>query len=112
MLRSAYQGRFNPATPCNSAIRKEGMVMATDDKTRQQSAYIPQSDTQQGSGQGTGKGNVTQAQRYEGRSLASRRDDPFDYAGYGNSPFRLMRRLNDDLDRLFENFGAGRLFPE
>jgi HSP20 family protein len=23
-----------------------------------------------------------------------------------------MRRLNDDLDRLFENFGFGRLFPE
>ena len=84
------------------------MVMVTDDKSRQQSAFIPQSGTQQGSGQGT-------QQRYEGRSLAPRRGtavDPYDYAAYGGSPFRLMRRLNDDLDRLFENFGFGRLFPE
>ena len=85
------------------------MVMVTDDKSRQQSAFIPQSGTQQGSGQGT------TAQRYEGRTLAPRRGsalDPYDYAAYGGSPFRLMRRLNDDLDRLFENFGLGRLFPE
>ena len=84
------------------------MVMATDEKSRQQSAYIPQSGTQQGSGQST------TAQRYEGRGVAPRRGsalDPYDYAAYG-SPFRLMRRLNDDLDRLFENFGIGRLFPE
>ena len=84
--------------------------MATDDKSRQQSAYIPQSGTQHGSGQAT-----TQPQRYEGRWLTPRRGtavDPFDYAPYGGSPFRLMRRLNDDLDRLFENFGVGRLFPE
>lgn len=83
------------------------MVMATDDKSSQQSAYIPQSGTQQGSG--------TTGQRYEGRTLAPRRGsalDPYDYAAYGGSPFRLMRRLNDDLDRLFENFGVGRLFPE
>ena len=73
--------------------------MVTDDKSRQQSAYIPQSGSQQGSGQAT-----TQPQRYEGRWLTPRRGaaaDPFDYAPYGGSPFRLMRRLNDDLDRLF-----------
>lgn len=89
--------------------------MATDDKSKQQSAYIPQSGTQQGSGQGTSRGYATQPQRYEGRGLAPRRGtalDPYDYAAYGGSPFRLMRRLNDDLDRLFENFGVGRLFPE
>ena len=83
--------------------------MANDDKSRQQSAYAPQSGAQQGSGQGTSQ------QRHEGRSLAPRRGaglDPYDYSAYGGSPFRLMRRLNDDLDRLFENFGLGRLFPE
>lgn len=86
--------------------------MVTDDKSKQQSAYIPQPGTQQGSGQGTRYG--TQPQRDEGRGVAPRRGtalDPYDYA-FGGSPFRLMRRLNDDLDRLFENFGVGRLFPE
>ena len=42
--------------------------MVTDDKSRQQSAYIPQSGTQQGSGQAT-----TQPQRYEGRWPTPRR---------------------------------------
>ena len=29
---------------------------------------------------------------------------------YGYGPFTLMRRLSDDMDRLFENFGFGRSF--
>jgi HSP20 family protein len=28
-------------------------------------------------------------------------------SGYGGSPFALMRRLTDDMDRIFENFGMG-----
>jgi HSP20 family protein len=91
------------------------MVMANDDKSKQQSAYMPQSGTQQGSRQGTARSSATQPQQYEGRSLSPRRGatpEPYDYTGYGTSPFRLMRRLNEDLDRLFENFGMGQLFPQ
>jgi HSP20 family protein len=30
--------------------------------------------------------------------------------GYGSGPFSIMRRLSDEMDRLFENFGFGRPF--
>jgi HSP20 family protein len=89
--------------------------MATDDKSKQQSAYMPQSGTQQGGGQEAGQTSrqrATQPQRYEGRSLAPRRGGSLEsYGGYGVSPFALMRRLNDDIDRLFENFGLGSALP-
>lgn len=29
-------------------------------------------------------------------------------AGYGGGPFAMMRRISDEMDRLFENFGMGR----
>ena len=33
-------------------------------------------------------------------------------AGYGSGPFSIMRRISDEMDRFFENFGMGRsLFP-
>lgn len=31
-------------------------------------------------------------------------------SGYGSGPFSIMRRLSDEMDRLFENFGFGRPF--
>jgi HSP20 family protein len=32
--------------------------------------------------------------------------------GYGSGPFSIMRRISDEMDRFFENFGMGRsLFP-
>ena len=30
------------------------------------------------------------------------------YSGYGSGPFSVMRRISDEMDRLFENFGFGR----
>jgi HSP20 family protein len=34
-------------------------------------------------------------------------------SGYGSGPFSLMRRISDEMDRLFESFGMGRNFlPE
>lgn len=30
------------------------------------------------------------------------------YGGYGGGPFSMMRRITDEMDRLFENFGLGR----
>jgi HSP20 family protein len=33
-------------------------------------------------------------------------------SGYGGGPFSMMRRITDEMDRMFENFGMGRsLFP-
>ena len=30
------------------------------------------------------------------------------YEGYGSGPFSIMRRISDEMDRFFENFGMGR----
>jgi HSP20 family protein len=32
------------------------------------------------------------------------------FGGYGGGPFSMMRRITDEMDRLFENFGLGRSF--
>jgi len=45
-----------------------------------------------------------------GRSLQTRRGEsgfPSAYSGYGGGPFALMRRISDEMDRLFESFGMG-----
>lgn len=49
-------------------------------------------------------------QRSEGRNsgLLSRRD-PFDLFGVG--PFAMMRRMQEDMDRLFGGFGSRRAWP-
>jgi HSP20 family protein len=41
-------------------------------------------------------------------SLATRRD-PFDV--FGGGPFGLMRRMQEDFDRIFSSFGGGRAVP-
>jgi HSP20 family protein len=33
---------------------------------------------------------------------------PYFGSGYGSGPFSVMRRISDEMDRLFENFGMGR----
>ncbi len=49
-------------------------------------------------------------QRSSGRSQAlSSRRDPFDMFGYG--PLAMMRRMQEDMDRLFDSFGTGRSWP-
>ena len=51
-----------------------------------------------------------QAQRERGRTglSGSRQSTPQVYGASAGSPFALMRRMADDMDRLFENFGFGR----
>ena len=62
-------------------------------------------DYQRGSQRGQGwqqpSGSALQTR---GGSFAS----PF--GGYGVGPFSMMRRITDEMDRLFENFGLGRSF--
>lgn len=53
------------------------------------------------------------AQGREGPQTSIRRSSstaPVRGGDYGYGPFTLMRRLSDDMDRLFENFGFGRSF--
>src|SRR4030095_2713904 len=86
--------------------------MATKDQSRQQSSYMPSQSGQQGGGrdEATNQGSDVQVQGgNRQRSLAPRQGT---YLGsdYGSSPFALMRRLTDDMDRIFENFGLGGTF--
>jgi HSP20 family protein len=82
--------------------------MATQDKSRQQASYMPSQSAQQGGGSGrqpAPQGREPQVGRDE-RSLAPRSGT---YLGsqQAPSPFALMRRLSDDMDRIFESFGMG-----
>ncbi|HET9670460.1 MAG TPA: Hsp20/alpha crystallin family protein [Casimicrobiaceae bacterium] len=49
----------------------------------------------------------------QGRDLARGSSmSPYYGGGFGSGPFSIMRRISDEMDRLFENFGMGRsLFP-
>lgn len=64
-------------------------------------------NTESGSEQSRGQGGL---QRQPGRSGELARRDPFDL-GFG--PFAMMRRVQEDMDRLFGGFGfgAGRGWP-
>jgi HSP20 family protein len=85
--------------------------MASQDRSRQQSSFSPQSGAQQGGGGSAREehGTRQQHQREEGRPLASRQGTWLGArdGGYAASPFTLMQRLTADMDRLFENFGMG-----
>jgi HSP20 family protein len=51
----------------------------------------------------------------QGRESGNRQSSsmsPYYGSGFGSGPFSIMRRISDEMDRLFENFGMGRgLFP-
>ena len=98
-----------------------------DSPSRQQSAERSQTGTSQ-QGTGASYGQVTQS----GQQGAQRRDigtstwqggrqaggplstrggssmSPYYGTGYGSGPFSIMRRISDEMDRLFDNFGMGR----
>jgi HSP20 family protein len=94
--------------------------MANDKQTRQQSSERPQNlagGAQQGEWQPSQRTTGSQMGYPESQpssrgSLSQRREQTPQAGGYYPSfgPFSLMRRLTDDIDRLFENFGMGRGF--
>ena len=89
---SAQQGDWQPST-------QRGGGQSSGGQTR--SGY-GQSGSSGARGTGSGAGS----------SLSTRRSlDPGYYGGFGTSPFSMMRRLSDEMDRLFESFGMGRGFP-
>ena len=63
-------------------------------------------------GQGRDVGTSTwQGGRQTGGPLSTRGGSsmsPYYGTGYGSGPFSIMRRISDEMDRLFENFGMGR----
>ena len=63
-------------------------------------------------GQGRDVGTSTwQGGRQSGGPLSTRGGSsmsPYYGTGYGSGPFSVMRRISDEMDRLFENFGMGR----
>jgi HSP20 family protein len=102
--------------------------MATDkqstgrDQSRQQTSEMAHGAAQQGSnpaGQGAGsQANAWQDPSTSGQgqsAMQTRRGSslPSSYfGGFGGGPFSMLRRINEDMERLFENFGFGRsLFP-
>jgi len=95
--------------------------MANDKQTRQQSSERPQTTTgaQQGEwqpGQRTStstQSGYTQESQQPSGGLAKRQEQAREAGQFPTfGPFSLMRRMTEDMDRLFENFGIGRsLFP-
>ena len=95
-----------------------------ENPSRQQTAERSQTGSaQQGTGaaRGTPATGTTTGQggrEQTGGAMHTRRGassiTPYSSAssGYGGGPFSVMRRITDEMDRLFENFGMGRsLFP-
>jgi len=84
-----------------------------------QSTYGQGATGQGGSMQGaTGTSTWQGGRQQPGGSMPTRRGassmTPYSGAssGYGIGPFSMMRRITDEMDRLFESFGMGRsLFP-
>jgi len=93
---------------------------STREQGRQQSADMGPAGSarsQQGAGQGPGQqptGQESSSRRagQYGGSLQTRGGThaaPWsNYGGYGSGPFSVMRRISDEMDRLFEGFGFGR----
>ena len=68
---------------------------------------------QQGSGQNYQPGSQGGGwQRPSDSAVAPRRGSSalFPYGGYGSGPFSTMRRITEEMDRLFDSFGLGRSF--
>jgi len=91
--------------------------MANDRQSRQQQSERPQTSVgsaQQGEWQPSQRSSSAQQGGYSQESPMqsfrelTRRSEPSPYGMFG--PFSMMRRLSEDLDRMFENFGIGRSF--
>ena len=93
--------------------------MATDKQSRQQSSERAQTgspsaqqgewqpSTQRSGGQMTG-GTGQSTQPTQRATPPSRRSGMFEPGYFGGGPFSMMRRFNEEMDRLFDSFGMGR----
>lgn len=67
----------------------------------------------QRSGQASGNAAQSGRRQQSGGALETRRNSSptspgYGYPGQGSGPFSVMRRISDEMDRLFETFGMGR----
>jgi len=96
------------------ATDKQG---STREQGRQQSADMGPGATR--TQQGSTEGQSSTAREYGGQRTGQYRGtlqtrggmQPAawsNYGGYGSGPFSVMRRISDEMDRLFEGFGFGR----
>ncbi|HLX28547.1 MAG TPA: Hsp20/alpha crystallin family protein [Casimicrobiaceae bacterium] len=75
---------------------------------------------ERGQRSGTGRADVGASTWQDGRQsdrpLSTRGGSSlsplYESSGYGGGPFSVMRRISDEMDRLFENFGFGRGFSQ
>jgi HSP20 family protein len=76
-----------------------------------QGRYAPQATGRENRGRDVGT-STWQGGRQSGGPLSTRGGSSlspyYGSAGYGSGPFSVMRRISDEMDRLFENFGMGR----
>jgi HSP20 family protein len=89
--------------------KQQSSEMAQDRISTQQGG----GSAQQGSGQNYQPGSQGSGwQRFPGSALASRRGSAAlsPYGGYGGGAFSTMRRITEEMDRLFDSFGRG-FFP-
>src|SRR6266545_3276814 len=92
--------------------------MATERQSRQQgeqrSVNQPVEEsagegTQRAAGRGGKQGGFgSEGQRSQLGEYQRGTSMPSLYSGFGEGPFAMMRRLSDEMDRLFEGFGIGR----
>lgn len=76
-----------------------------------QGRYAPQVTGRENRGRDVGT-STWQGGRQSGGPLSTRGGSSlspyYGTSGYGSGPFSVMRRISDEMDRLFENFGMGR----
>jgi len=95
------------------------MTMANERQSRQQdqqrSGNQPMEQSasdasQRPAGRGGRQDAGTDVQRSQAGEYQRRGTIPSVYSGFDEGPFAMMRRLSDEMDRLFEGFGIGRGF--
>jgi HSP20 family protein len=128
--RGADASNTEPAACC---VRRhiKGQAMANNERSRQQSGEAPltgaMSNQQGGARSASPRGQATawQDEQRETQGMQRGRDmrqgygggrnmpaargayEPSLFGGAGGGPFALMRRISDEMDRMFESFGMG-----
>jgi HSP20 family protein len=103
MARSTSQGRQDDSThQSDSATTNTTANANTAANANSASGESNRNDRERAIQTGRDRGQSTAVNR-------SQSSYPSTVYGTSNDPFQLMRRMSEDMDRLFENFGFGRL---
>jgi len=97
------QGTQGQGTQNQAGTGQERYGQSTSHDTSAQGRY--------GQGRAVGTSTWQRGRQAGGGTLSTRGGSslsPYYETGYGAGPFSIMRRISDEMDRLFENFGMGR----